>query len=145
MPKSQQTEKLKTDQQDIIQTKPNTDLKISFAFSLSDADGEVFRLGDTLTFKSALEPGMIGSINKRISNTLGQVGQEYFLELLRDYLSKKQEAILASQSLEIYKRSQIENSDDKYIASGVTNVIGEGYDDKDTEPPIAADELEVES
>ena len=37
---------------DII-VKPNTDLKLSFAFVLEDADGKQIQLSDTLTFKSA--------------------------------------------------------------------------------------------
>ena len=125
--------------EDII-VKPNTDLKLSFAFVLEDADGKQIQLSDTLTFKSALEPGMIGSIAKRITNTLGQVGQDYFLELLRDYLSKKQEIVFNQQAMKEY--SSIETADEKYIANSIADQFGEN--NLSDLPKLKADEMEIE-
>lgn len=97
-----------------IITKDNSDLKVSFAFVLEDTNGKQIQLSDTLTFKCALEPGMIGNMHKRITNTLHQVGQDYFFELLRDYLSRKQEEIYRKEAMR--DMNTIEVADEKYIA-----------------------------
>ena len=126
-----------TDKDEIIETDPeviikkHNDLKIGFAFTLEDADGKQIQLSDILTFKCALEPGMINSIVRRIDGTLKELGQDYFMTLLRDYISKKQEAIFAEEALKTYNNSNHKDNDIKYIASGVVEHIGDSFDNTD--------------
>ena len=124
---------------DII-TKDNSDLKVSFAFVLEDANGKQIQLSDTLTFKCALEPGMIGNIHKRITNTLHQVGQDYFFELLRDYLSRKQEEIYRKEAEQ--DLNTIEVADEKYIADHL-EYSADGSEEQNT-TNLDNEEMEIE-
>ena len=124
---------------DII-TKDNSDLKVSFAFVLEDANGKQIQLSDTLTFKCALEPGMIGNIHKRITNTLHQVGQDYFFELLRDYLSRKQEEIYRKEAVQ--DLNTIEVADEKYIADHLEYSTDGGEEQNTTN--LDNEEMEIE-
>lgn len=124
---------------DII-TKDNSDLKVSFAFVLEDANGKQIQLSDTLTFKCALEPGMIGNIHKRITNTLHQVGQDYFFELLRDYLSRKQEEIYRKEAVQ--DLNTIEVADEKYIADHL-EYSADGSEEQNT-TNLDNEEMEIE-
>ena len=121
-----------------VVVKKHNDLKIGFAFTLEDADGKQIQLSDILTFKCALEPGMINSIVRRIEGTLKELGQDYFMTLLRDYISKKQEAIYAEEALRSYNKHNSAQQDDiKYIANGVVEHIGNNVDDESNDPSSA--------
>ena len=121
---------------------PNNDFKIGFAFILEDGNGKQINIADTLTFKSGLEPGMINTIVKRVETTLDTLGQGYFMHLFRSYISKKQEAIYKAEVL-----SSVNNDDTKFLASGVTEIIGNNFDGIEEEKPVnipPPDELSVE-
>lgn len=105
-----------------IVEKKHSDLKLGFAFMLEDCDGKQIQISDTLTFKCALEPGMINSIIKRIDNTLSALGQDYFMQLLREYISKKQKEIYNNDVLEV-RGSQDDNK--TLVSEGVNEIIGD--------------------
>jgi hypothetical protein len=138
MSKEKQTKTNETASPTEIIVNKHNDLKIGFAFTLEDAEGKQIQLSDILTFRSALEPGMIGSIIKRIEGTLRELGQDYFLTLVRDYISKKQEALYIAESLK--NQSNVVNADVKYVANGVTEIIGDNFDNPidDTEADLKA-------
>lgn len=107
----------------IIENKSNlntNDIKINFEFTLEDINGEQVKVKNGMIFKSALEPGLITSVAKRIESTLGAIGEDYFLLLLREYLNNKMNSIYKAQIMS----SQISvNEDTKYVADGVTEVV----------------------
>ena len=128
----------------MVDISKHNDIKVGFAFALEDADGKQIQLSDTLTFKCALEPGMINSIVRRIEGTLKELGQDYFMTLVRDYISKKQEEIYKAEALKSYN-SIYTQEDSKIVASGVRDIIGDSFEqtanDNNT---LTADEMPVE-
>ena len=105
-----------------IVEKKHSDLKLGFAFMLEDCDGKQIQISDTLTFKCALEPGMINSIIKRIDNTLSALGQDYFMQLLREYISKKQKEIYNNDVLEV---RGLQDDNKTLVSEGVNEIIGD--------------------
>lgn len=120
--KQQQESSQKEELELKIVEKQHSDLKLGFAFMLEDCDGKQIQISDTLTFKCALEPGMINSIIKRIDNTLSALGQDYFMQLLREYISKKQKEIYNNDVLEV---RGLQDDNKTLVSEGVNEIIGD--------------------
>ena len=146
MAKQQSTNKNKAEEIVDVKVNKHNDLKVGFAFVLEDCDGPKIQLSDTLTFKKALEPGMINSITTRINNTLANLGQDYFMVLLREYINKKQEELFRQEALmSSLPLIPTQDDDTKVIAAtGVNEVIGDFEETKNLNQLPNPDILDVE-
>ena len=89
---------------------------------------------------------MINSITTRINNTLANLGQDYFMVLLREYINKKQEELFRQEALmSSLPLIPTQDDDTKVIAAtGVTEVIGDFEETKNLNQLPNPDILDVE-